>query len=96
MQKGVFHPAGLSSGLVALLRAVPCPASPAAMSQAPPAAVVATAMPAVLTRGAAGPGKEGAAAVCLGETQKILGWAMGKVKQTIYFQAEWSDVSVSV
>lgn len=34
--------------------------------------------------------------MCLGETQKISGWATGKVKQTIYFQAEWSDVSVSV
>lgn len=40
-----------------------------------------------------GPSKGGAAATCLGETQKISGRATGKVKQSIYFQAEWSDVS---
>lgn len=44
----------------------------------------------------AGPSEGGAAAACLGETQKISGWATGKVKQTIYFQSEQSDVSVSV
>lgn len=42
------------------------------------------------------PERGGAAVACLGGTQKILGWAMGKVKQTIYFQSQWSDVSVSV
>lgn len=44
----------------------------------------------------AGPVKEGAAATCLGETQEISGWVTGKVKQTIRFQAEWSDVRLSV
>lgn len=40
----------------------------------------------------AGSSDEGPAAMCLGETQKILGCAKGKVKQIIYFQAEQSDV----
>lgn len=42
------------------------------------------------------PGEVEAAAIFLGETQKILGQAMVKVKQTIYFQTQWSDESISV
>lgn len=66
------------------------------MSLASPTAAVPTVVPAALVWHMAGPSEEGSAAVCLEETQKILGWAKGKVKQTISFQAEQSDVSVSV
>lgn len=59
MRMDVFHPAGLSPGLTTLPRAMPCPASPDAVSQAPTAAAVPAAMPVVPVWQAAGPSKGG-------------------------------------
>lgn len=81
MQQDVLLPSGLAALVCALPHRVPA---------------VPAVMPAALVWHMAGPSEEGPAAVCLGETQKILGQATGKVKQTIYFQAEQSDESVSV
>lgn len=69
MQKDALLP----SGLVALVCAVPCPASPGAVSLASTTASVPVVMPAALVWHTAGPSEVGPAALCLGEMQKILG-----------------------
>lgn len=102
MQKDILLPSGLAALVCAVscptvsLCAVPCPASPDAVSLTSTTTAVPTGTPAALVWHMAGPSRERPAAVRLGETQKILGRATGKVKQTIYFQAEQSDVDVSV
>lgn len=90
MVPAVQEDALLPSGLVALTHMPWCPVPGIYQS------FCANGAPAELVWHTAAPSEVEPAALCLGEMQKILGQAKGKVKQTIYFQAEQSDVSVSV